>query len=177
MFDKLIDFLISILNDLLPFFIIKEYQQAVHLRGGVFLRVVEKGFHFKIPFYDEFITQHTVVTTHNLPPQSLVTKDNRNLVVRGMIKYKVTDVKTFILEVFDSKDALSDITQAIIKNIIMNSTYQQCMDPEIDNLITKKTRIESKKWGVETLQVTLTDIAEMRSFRILNDSQIVSNAI
>jgi len=92
--------------------------------------------------------------------------------VKGVIKYRIADVKTFLLEVFDAQDALADMTQSIIKNIVISSSLEQCIDPEMDNLLTKKVRVEAKKWGVEIQQVTLTDIAPIRSFRIINDTVI-----
>jgi regulator of protease activity HflC (stomatin/prohibitin superfamily) len=92
--------------------------------------------------------------------------------VKGLIKYKIADIQTFILEVYDAQDAISDMTQYIIKNIIMDKTLDECIDTEIDNILTKKARVEARKWGVEIQQVTLTDIAPMRSYRIINDTVI-----
>jgi len=106
----------------------------------------------------------------SLAAQSLYTKDRQNIVVKGVIKYKIADVKVFLLEVFDAQDALADMTQSIIKNIVISLPLEQCIDPEIDNILTKKVRVEARKWGVDIQQVTLTDIAPIRSFRIINDS-------
>jgi regulator of protease activity HflC (stomatin/prohibitin superfamily) len=116
------------------------------------------------------ISQHVVITTLSLAAQSLYTKDRQNIVVKGVIKYKISDVKVFLLEVFDAQDALADMTQSIIKNIIISLPLEQCVDPEIDVVLTKKVRVEARKWGVDIQQVTLTDIAPIRSFRIINDS-------
>jgi regulator of protease activity HflC (stomatin/prohibitin superfamily) len=170
MFDKLIDLIINWFNYLTPAIIIPNYEQAVLLRNGHFKKVLNPGFHMKIPIFDEVITQHVVVTTLSLAAQSLYTKDKQNIVVKGVIKYRIADVKTFLLEVFDAQDALADMTQSIIKNIIISSSLEQCIDPEMDNVLTKKVRAESKKWGVDIQQVTLTDIAPIRSYRIINDS-------
>jgi regulator of protease activity HflC (stomatin/prohibitin superfamily) len=76
----------------------------------------------------------------------------------------------FLLEVYDAQDALADMTQSIIKNIIIASSLEQCIDPDMDNTLTKKVRAEARKWGVDIQQVTLTDIAPIRSFRIINDT-------
>lgn len=170
MFDKLIDLIINWFNYLTPAVIIPNYEQAVLLRNGHFKKVLNPGFHVKLPIFDEVITQHVVVTTLSLAPQSLYTKDKQNIVVKGVIKYRIADVQTFLLEVFDAQDALSDMTQSIIKNIIISSSLEQCIDPELDNILTKKVRMEAKKWGVDIQQVTLTDIAPIRSFRIINDT-------
>ena len=172
MFDKLIEIITHWWLQLTPVIIIRDYEEAVLLRFGKFHAVLKPGIHVKIPLFDEVIDQHVVVTTLSLDAQSLYTLDKQNIVVKGLIKYKIADVKTFLLEVYDAQDAISDMTQSIIKNIVMAKTLDECIDPEIDNTLTKKARVEAKKWGVEIQQVTLTDLAPIRSFRIINDTII-----
>lgn len=169
MFDKLVDLLVQWIEQLLPVVIIPSYEEGVRLSFGKFRKVLHPGIHFKIPFADEILRQHVVVTTISLPAQSLYTLDKQNFVVKGVIKYKISDVKTFLLEVYDAKDALSDMTMSIIKNIVISIPAEKCIDPELDVILTKKARVEAKKWGVEIQQVTLTDVAPIRSFRLIND--------
>jgi len=170
MFDKLIEILTNWWLQLTPVIIIRDYEEAVLLRFGKFKSVLKPGMHIKIPLFDEVIDQHVVVTTLSLDAQSLYTLDKQNIVVKGLIKYKIADVKTFLLEVYDAQDALSDMSQSIIKNIIMSMTLEECTDQELDNTLTKKVRVEARKWGVEVQQVTLTDLAPIRSFRLINDN-------
>jgi len=169
MFDKLVELIIQWIEQLLPIVIIPSYEEGVRLSFGKFKKVLHPGIHFKIPFFDEILRQHVVVTTISLPAQSLYTIDKQNFVVKGVIKYKISDVKTFLLEVYDAKDALSDMTMSIIKNIVISIPAEKCIDPELDSLLTKKARVEAKKWGVDIQQVTLTDVAPIRSFRLIND--------
>lgn len=169
MFDKLVELIIQWIEQLLPVVIIPSYEEGVRLSFGKFKKVLHPGIHFKIPFFDEILRQHVVVTTISLPAQSLYTIDKQNFVVKGVIKYKISDVKTFLLEVYDAKDALSDMTMSIIKNIVISIPAEKCIDPELDTLLTKKARVEAKKWGVEIQQVTLTDVAPIRSYRMIND--------
>lgn len=170
MFDKLIEIITNWWLQLTPIIIIRDYEEAVLLRFGKFKTVLKPGMHFKIPLFDEVIDQHVVVTTLSLDAQSLYTLDKQNIVVKGVIKYKISDVKTFLLEVYDAQDALSDMSSSIIKNVIMSMTLDECTDSELDNVLTKKVRVEARKWGVEVQQVTLTDLAPIRSFRFINDS-------
>ncbi len=170
MFDRLIDVITEWWAYFMPAIIIPNYEEAVLLRNGKFIKVLGPGFHVKLPIFDEVISHHVVVTTLSLPAQSLYTKDKQNIVVKGVVKYKISDVKIFLLEVFDAQDALADMTQSIIKNIIITTSIEECLDLELDNILTKKVRVEARKWGVEIQQVTLTDIAPIRSYRIINDS-------
>jgi len=170
MFDKLIELLSTWWNYITPVVIIPTYEEAVLLRFGHFKKLLHPGLHVKLPIFDEVLSHHVVVTTLSLAAQSLYTRDKQNIVVKGVIKYRIADVKIFLLEVFDAQDALSDMTQSIIKNIVISTTIDDCIDPEMDNILTKKVRVEARKWGVDVQQVTLTDIAPIRSFRIINDS-------
>jgi regulator of protease activity HflC (stomatin/prohibitin superfamily) len=170
MFDKLVDLLSNWWIEIKPIVIIRDYEEAVLLRFGIFKKVLKPGLHFKIPLFDEVIDQHVVITTLSLDAQSLYTKDKQNIVVKGVIKYRIADVKIFLLEVWDAQDALSDMSASIIKNVIMSMSLDECTDSEIDNLLTKKVRVEAKKWGVEVQQVTLTDLAPIKSFRLINDT-------
>lgn len=174
MLDKLIDFILSIFDQINPFFIVSEYQQAVVLRNGKFLKLLKRGLHLKAPFIDEIIKQHTITTTLTLPAQSLVTKDGFDVVVKCIVKYKIIDIKIFCLEVFDNVDAISDISQGIIKTQIMGNTWDFCRDNELDNLLSKKVRHEVKKYGVEVEQVTLTDIAKIKTIKLINETTQLS---
>jgi regulator of protease activity HflC (stomatin/prohibitin superfamily) len=175
MFDKLIEIIASWWHQLMPLTIIPDYQEAVLLRFGKFKSVLKPGMHLKIPIFDEVVEHHVVVTTLSLPAQSLYTKDRQNIVAKGVVKYKISDVKTFLLEVYDAKDALSDMTTSIIKNVLTNLSLEECLSADIDNQLTKKARVESRKWGVEIQQVTLTDLAPISSYRLIND--VVSNKL
>jgi len=170
MFDKLIEIITNWWLQLTPIIIIRHYEEAVLLRFGKFKSVLKPGLHMKIPLFDEVIDQHVVITTLSLNAQSLYTLDKQNIVVKGVIKYKISDVKIFLLEVWDAQDALSDMSQSIIKNVIMSMSLEECTDAELDNILTKKVRVEAKKWGVEVQQVTLTDLAPIRSYRLINDN-------
>jgi regulator of protease activity HflC (stomatin/prohibitin superfamily) len=170
MFDKLIEIISNWWLQITTVIIVRDYEEAVLLRFGKFKSVLKPGMHFKIPMFDEVIDQHVVVTTLSLDAQSLYTKDKQNIVVKAVIKYKISDVKVFLLEIYDAQDALSDMSQGIIKNVIMSMSMDECTDSELDNTLTKKVRVEARKWGVEVQQVTLTDLAPIRSYRLINDT-------
>ena len=55
MFDKLIEIISRFWKDLLPFVIVEQWNEAIHLRFGLFLRTLKPGIHFKIPLLDSII--------------------------------------------------------------------------------------------------------------------------
>jgi regulator of protease activity HflC (stomatin/prohibitin superfamily) len=168
MFDKLLDFIISIWDKLTFFQIVKQYQQGAWLRFGKLRKIVPPGIYFKIPVLDEIDCYHVLTTAMTLDAQSVTTKDEKEVVVKGIIKYKIADLSKQFTDVYDAVDAISDVSMGIIKNIISKKTWEECRDENLDNEITKKVRTEARKWGIEVEAVTLSDLSRMRSFRILS---------
>jgi regulator of protease activity HflC (stomatin/prohibitin superfamily) len=168
--DRLIDFILTFFDQLLPFTVINQTDKGVRLRFGKFKEVLDPGLHFKISFADEII-KHTVLwTTMSLTSQSLTTKDGKDVVVKGIIKYKIADIEIFLLEVFDAVDAISDMTQGIIFDIIKEKTWDELQTIDLKPIITRKVRNEAKRWGIEVETVTLSDLAKIKSIRLLNDA-------
>jgi regulator of protease activity HflC (stomatin/prohibitin superfamily) len=139
------------------------------LRFGEFVEVLDPGYHWKVSFADE-IHAHTVLwTTYSTPAQSLTTKDGKDVVIKMIIKYRVVDIKTFLLEVWDAIDAISDMTQGIGFDIVKGKTWEELQNEDLKKEISKKARVEAKRWGIEIETVTLSDLAKISSIRLLND--------
>lgn len=168
MFDKIIDFIISVWDKITFFTIVKQYQQGAWLRCGKLRKIVQPGIHFKIPVIDEIDCYHVLTTAMTLEAQSITTKDDKEVVVKAIIKYRTADLSKFFTHVFDAVEAISDVSMGIIRGIIAKKTWEECKDDSIDNEITKKVRIEAKKWGLEVESVTLSDLSRMRSIRLLS---------
>lgn len=167
MLDKLIDIIVQFANDILPFVVVPYYDKGVRLRFGKPRGALEPGFHWKIPFADDIITHMVKTATIDLSEQTITTKDNQSVVVKAVIKYDVLDVEKLLLEVSGPVEALSDMSKGIIRTILTTKNWSECNDPEIEKQIGQKIKQESKKWGIRVLEVTLTDLALMRSVRLL----------
>lgn len=174
MLDKLIDFLIDIIEKVIPIFIIKEYQQGVFLRIGKYKKDCMPGLHWKIPFFDEIDVYPVATTTLTLPAQSIVTKDGESVVLKTTVKYKVSNIKIFGIEVGDAIDALNDMTCGINYDTIHSRTYQETCEQDIAKIITKEAKKEAKQWGIDVFKVTISDYSKISSLRLFNEQTSIS---
>jgi regulator of protease activity HflC (stomatin/prohibitin superfamily) len=110
MFDKLIDFIIEFIDQILPVIVIKEYDEGAFFRFGKYKKIIGPGLHFKIPFIDSVDTHTVVTTTMTLPAQSVVTKDGVSVVIKAQIKYEIEDLSVFAVKVYDAIYAIYDMT-------------------------------------------------------------------
>jgi membrane protease subunit HflK len=167
MFQPIFDFIALFWDYLKMYWIIEDYNKGVVLRWGRFNRVMEPGFSWKWPFAEVVLETTIVPTTMRLSAQSLKTIEGEPIVCESVIKYEVRDVRTLLLKVYDATDAIVDMTQAIIKSLVLEKTWDECRTAEMDSAITRKARVEAKKWGIEIIQVTIVSIAKAPTVRLL----------
>lgn len=167
MFDKLFELLKVLWNDVVPYYIINEFESACILRWGKFHRVSDAGIFWKLPFGDYVYAYHVRTQTTHLTPQTLTTKDKKSVVIKAIVRYNIYDVQAYTLQVYDAHDALCDTTQGIIASIVKNYDWDKVLEG-IEVEITEKVNAAVTEWGIEVEKVTLSDQGEIRTIRLIN---------
>lgn len=170
----LFDFLKSFWFNIIPFYVINEYEHGVVLRFGKYHKNIESGFYWKIPFVDSPVHCHNTVTTMAIKNQSLTTLDGEQITIESIVKYKITNAKKYILEVEDSIDAINDITQGKIKQLVMSKTWEelrQLKDEELKELVGN----EAKEWGIKIYYITITSLVKTRVYKLINSNSHSTN--
>lgn len=167
MFDKLVDLLVRFGRDMLPFVIIEQWNGAVQLRFGKWVRDLSGGIYFKIPFFDSIIETPVITQSVNLPSQTLTTLDEESIVLKSIIRYRVNNIRTYLLNVMHANDVLIDTTQGIIRDVVEMTTWNDLVD--VNSQITNEVKEFVIKWGIEVEAVTITDLGIVKSFRIFGD--------
>lgn len=168
MFDKLIDFLLSVFDRIMPVVIVKQYEEAALFRFGKYLRIMGPGIHFKIPIFDDPELHTVVVTTLDLPPQSVTTLDGQAAVVHAMVKYEISSLEVFAVKVYDARAALRDQTCGIIFDVIRRKTWDETHAMDMNTEITRDARKAAKAWGISVKEVTIMSYQKMMSLRLIS---------
>ena len=167
MLDKLVDLLVRFGRDMLPFVIIEQWNAAVQLRYGKWIKNLSGGIHFKIPFFDSVIECPVITQSVNLPSQTLTTLDEESIVLKAIIRYRVSNIQTYLLSVMHANDVLIDTTQGIIRDVVEMTTWPGLVD--VNSQITNEVKEYVVRWGIEIEAVTITDLGLVKSFRIFGD--------
>jgi regulator of protease activity HflC (stomatin/prohibitin superfamily) len=69
-----------------------------------------------------------------------------------------------------ANDVLVDTTQGMIRDIVELTTWADLVD--VNQTITNEVKEYVKKWGIEVEAITITDLAIVKTFRILGDSNV-----
>jgi membrane protease subunit HflK len=153
--------------DILPFVIVEQWNGAVQLRYGKFIKVLSPGIHFKIPFFDSIVECPVITQSVNLPSQTLTTLDDESIVLKSIIRYKVSNIQTYLLGVMHANDVLIDTTQGMIRDVVELTRWDDLVD--VNETITNKVKEYVVRWGIEVEAVTITDLGIVKSFRIFGD--------
>lgn len=167
MFDKLIDLIVTFINDILPWKIVDQWEEGVHLTTGKFKRVVKPGLNFKVPFFDQIITTPVITQTVNLKPQTVTSEDDKSVVLSSIVRYHIHDVEKFLLGVMHANDVLVDTTQGIIRDMVEGCKWNDLFD--LGSVVTPEVNQQVSKWGITVEQISFPDLGEIKTYRIMSD--------
>lgn len=165
MFDRILDIIVKIWADILPFEVVKVYEAGAVLRFGKFHRKVGPGLAWKIPFAEDIITANTVLTTLRLIPQTLTTADNHSVVIGAIIKYKIADVEAYVTQIWDQNDVLADVTMGAIGDVVSKSNWADMLRDRLD--VIDVVRRQVNQYGFRIHNITFTDFGRVRSLRLI----------
>lgn len=131
-------------------------------RLGRFSRVLDGGFHIIIPFFDSIrakLTNREQIV--DIIKQQVITKDNVNIAVDGMVYLKIMDARMALYNVEDYKRAIA--------NLAMTTLRGEIGGINLDDTLSSRDRLNSalqvalgdaaNNWGVKIMRVEISEIS------------------
>lgn len=144
----------------LSFRIVKEWQRAVVLRLGRVLGVKGPGIIFLIPFVDRPVIVDLRINNVDIPPQTMITKDNVTLSIDAVVYYKVVDTIKAVANISNYNSAVINIAQTSLRDIIGQMSLDEVLS-ERESINKKLQEIldsYTEGWGVKVTAVTVRDV-------------------
>ena len=149
--------------------IVQPYEQAIYMRLGKFVRVLNQGLNIVCPLINKVVKLDLRTEVLDVPKQEVITKDNSPVDVDAVIYIKVTDPKNAFFEVTDYRFATVNLAQTTLRSIIG--------DMELDEILSSREKINvslrdildenTDKWGVK---IEAVEIREVNPARKVKDS-------
>ena len=132
------------------------------------------GLHWYWPLTTEVEVLVTARQTIAIPDQVLATKDNKKVVVKALVVYKIRDVLHAIGRVnWDVDVTVNDLTQAAVVHVVATHTYDEILkgiaDETLTTTLTKAVRKELRQFGVYVVRSKLVDFAECKVFKLMTN--------
>ena len=139
---------------------LEQYERAVILRYGKFLKVAGPGWVLLTPFIDDarIVDQRVVVV--DIEPQEVLSKDNIKLEIDGIIYMKISDPEAAIINIREPMEAATTYVRAHLRDIIGKMELEAVISDihVINELLQAGLAKVSKDWGVEVEKVEIQSI-------------------
>jgi membrane protease subunit HflC len=136
---------------------VHEYERGLHLRGGQFVAVEEPGWHAQIPLVDTVILVKVNERLGYVERINAVTADNLSMVVSLQYTYRVTDPRTFALNVDDPERILFEFVQGRLRDVVNTQSMTNMMSNRAvfnENMLTE-LRTKEQGYGVQFVTVQI----------------------
>lgn len=131
-------------------------------RLGRFHRVLDGGFHIIVPFFDAVRAKMSVKEELvNITKQLVITKDNVNIAVDGIVFLKIIDGRMALYNVANYRLAISNLAMTTIRSAIGEMS--------LDSTLSSRDQLNSKlqialgdaanNWGVKIMRVEISEIS------------------
>lgn len=168
MFDKIIEFVVRFAKLFQFFTIVPQYQGSIILRLGKFHRSAATGFNWLIPAYIEKELSASIITeTMLVGPQSLQTKDGKEIIISTVVTFRVDDPRTFLLEIEGTTRVIEDTAFGEVAAWVTEQTFEELVAADINAKLTSKLRRRARAYGVEIIRVQIVDLTKSRSIRLM----------
>jgi membrane protease subunit HflK len=136
---------------------VHEYERGLHLRGGQFLTEDLPGWHAQIPFVDTVILVKVNERLGYVERINAVTDDNLSMVVSLQYTYRVTEPRTFALNVDDPERILFEFVQGRLRDVVNEQTMADMMGNRagFNETILNELRTKEQQYGVQFITVQL----------------------
>ncbi len=153
--------------------IIFEYKRALKFRFGKYVKTLEPGFRWIIPFIETIQIVDIRVITINIVSQEVMTADNVPCSIDGVVFFKISSPEKAVLEVEEYKFAITQLAQAALRDV--------CGKVELDTILSKReemgknikaiVEVETHDWGIVIIDVKIKDIQLPENMRRMMANQ------
>jgi regulator of protease activity HflC (stomatin/prohibitin superfamily) len=140
--------------------IVLPYEQAIYMRLGRYMRVLNQGVNFVAPLINQVVRLDLRTQVLDVPRQEVITKDNSPTNVDAIIYIKVIDPQKAFFQVTNYRTATIYLAQTTLRSLIG--------DMELDEVLSNRQKINlhlrdvldeaTDKWGVKVEGVEIREV-------------------
>jgi hypothetical protein len=166
--QPLIDILTKFYRSLQFWVTVAPWEQALSVRLGKHVRLLQPGPHLKIPFVDQVFVQSVRLRISSSGKQTLTMADGVTTVtLSAALSYSIADIEILYRSVHHIEDTLQQMARGIIAQYVAIHEVAGCTPALIESAATE--RLALARYGIGDAQVIITEFAIARTYRLIGD--------
>jgi regulator of protease activity HflC (stomatin/prohibitin superfamily) len=140
--------------------IINQGYEGIVERLGRYQRTLKPGLNFVVPLLDTVLVENTREQILDIPPQSVITKDNVTFTVDAVLYWKILVVERAYYEIDDVENALKNLVLTTLRSEIgkMDLKDTFASREKINDEMRKQLDEAVEPWGVKIIRVEVQEI-------------------
>lgn len=144
---------------------------------GSHVRPIGPGWYIYWPILQEMAVIPVQSQAVDMRPQSVYTKDGRDLCISGGIMYRVVDAVKAQLSVQDYDKSLYTLALGIVTDYINQHDFKDCNVSGIREAVLKGVREDAAGFGLKIMRMYITDYGTAKNIRILGGTVVSGGAV
>jgi membrane protease subunit HflC len=168
-------------------FTVKQYERAVKFKFGEFVGdEIEPGLNWKKPLINTVKKFDMRIQTMDSDAEGFLTKNNQELVIDSFVKWRISDIKQYIVSVSGQVDIaetrLAQQVNSSLRSEVGKRSIAEVVAGDramIMDVVQKAIALESEKFGVEVIDVRLkrVDYADEIRDSVFRDMESERNVL
>jgi regulator of protease activity HflC (stomatin/prohibitin superfamily) len=140
--------------------ILREYERAVMFRLGRLLGVKGPGLILLIPFVDRTQRVDLRTVTLDIPPQSVITRDNVPAKVTAVCYFRVVDASRAVVSVEQFLQATTQIAQTTLRSVLGKADLDMLLSEreQLNEALQQIIDEHTDPWGIKVTTVEIKDV-------------------
>ncbi len=168
-----IDSVMKYLSNLFQWWImIAPWERGIRVRFGNKVKLLNPGFHWRIPFFDSVYVQGIRNRVLSMSLQTISTRDGITITVSGTLSYNMTDIVKMYNTLYHPELTLSNIVMSKISEYITMNDCKECTPSKVGEYVTQMlTKLD---YGINFGDVKIINFAIVKTFRLIQDQSWIN---
>lgn len=131
------------------------------------------GIHWYWPLVTTWQTYPTARQADDLRSQTIVTMDDKTIIVGGMLVYEVKDIEKLLAHTHNPATTVTDIALTAVHDVCCRHTWEELKAGQrkgtLDTKLKNTAQDALSDYGVKVVKCMLTDLAPTRVIKVMGD--------
>ncbi len=150
-------------------------EAGVQFWFGSRVRVVKPGWRLDWPALAELTIVPVARQVLNLEPSTLTTKDGHAVVAGGVVIFRVSDVRKYLVDNHDADEGIAEAARMALRDAVVGHTLDEVQESDgrkkLDRRLTAAAQTTLEPFGVSVERLSLTDFAKAQVLNVVGASQ------
>lgn len=166
--NQLQQFIEYVFNAIKIWVIVQPWESGIRVRMGKHVKKLNKGIHFKIPYFDSVYVQEVRLRVMDMSIQTLTTKDMKTITLKSAMGYSIIDVEKLYRTLYTPEGTLQNIAMSTIAEVVQSNNAVDITPKLLEDKVIEI--LDAERYGIDCSYLKINNFAMVRTYRLIQDS-------